>query len=252
MLCLLQAGEGFEKRQFTDVTAARVLGVRAAVVSARPPQSARDGERALREVLEHLYDMRPRRVVYSRDFPYTRRCIGAGFPPAGADLHGAFAAKAAALAAGGQDRAVYVFAARASGRLLKHLEELRHSFRHILADVGGGTGILEGFSRRYGVSVVIRPAPGLVKTAAAAVFFDEPEEEIVLSGRCVAVVPKRAYLEKIRCGSYVSGLTVRLDRRKWPPLPEGFPPEPLFSAALEAGTLLMSDVTIERVAVSPL
>jgi len=248
MLCLLQAGEGFEKGKYVDLSHTRVLGVRAAVLTVRPPQGGRDGERALREVLERLSELRPRRVVYSRDFPFTRRCAGAGFPPAGADLHSALAAKAAIAAAGERGGAVYVYAARLSPRVLAHLDELRHAFRHILADVGGGEGLLDRFARRHGVSVIARPAPERVQTASAAVFYDEPDREVLLSRTCVAIVPKRLWLEKIRCGFAVSGLTVRLDRRKWPTLPELFPPEPLFSAAFEAGTLLSGDVFIDRVA----
>ncbi|HHT16261.1 MAG TPA: hypothetical protein GXZ77_00870 [Papillibacter sp.] len=247
MLCLLKKRENFEKGEFVRVQGARILGVRAAVISVCVPENRRHRERAFEAALGCLSEMRPRRVVYGKSFPFARRCVEAGFTPAGADFHSALAAKVA-ITACPQGDAVYVCAARADRAVLEHIRELSRRFRHVFADVAGGAGIIDDFMRRCGVSIVLRPAPERILSAHAAVFFHEPEKEVLLSGDCVTVLPKRAWLEKIRCGTVVTGITVALSRGAGEPLPEEFPPEPFISAALEAGTLQAGDLVITDIA----
>ena len=160
MLCLLKPGKALKKS--LRVTA-RVLGVRAAVVS--PARRKRKDGSAPLECLSS-YDMRPRRVCSRLSL---RAGASGGFP--GGRLHGALPPKAAALAAGaGQSRLRLRRPVKGSAQAPW---ELRPAFA-TFADVGGGTGIL-GFSRRYGVSVVIRPRRGLYRRGRG---FDEPERRL--------------------------------------------------------------------------
>lgn len=246
MLCLLQGKPAHSNGPVVEVTQTRVLGLPAAVVSVEVSSRPRRARKALEEALRRLMELKPRRVVYERGFPYMKPCAAAGFVPAGADLH-RFLAPQAAAAACPEGGAVYFYAARPDRVVREHISRMRHRFRHILAETGGGRRFTDDLLFEFGLSVIQNPSPERLRDASAALFYAKPDRPVVLSPQCVVLAPRRAWLEKIESGAFVAGLEVGLKTGKWPPLPEGFPPEPLIGAALEAETLRPEEVAVLRV-----
>jgi len=251
MLCLVQGKTGLPKKQPVDIAATRVMGVSAAVVTVETGLHPRRERKVLEEAFRRLADLRPRRVVYERGFPYLRAFVEAGFAPAEADLH-RYLAPRAAMAACPEGGAVYFYAPRPDRAALEHIKLLRRHFRHLMADLGGGARYSDGLLFEFGLSVIQNPSPERLRDARAALLYAEPDRPIALSPECVALAPRREWLEKVACGAYVSELDVGVKRGKWPLLPESFPPEPLIAAALEAGTLRPEDVTVIRARLCPL
>lgn len=206
------------------------LGVRA---------SGRQYRRLLQKCAGELTAHRALTAVFQEDFPYRDVFLDRGIREAGCGaLLAAKAGEIVTLAAKGRDRA-YLAARRADRGSLETARRLCESFRYLTLDVPA-----ESFERFEDVcgarGVTPEPSALCPSPPDAAVFLCRPAETVFLPGRCVRLTLDGAEV-MVKGGREIGRVSFTLPEARRFDLP--FPPAPLLSAAVEAGTVTPEEVT---------
>jgi hypothetical protein len=192
------------------------------------------------------------KVVFARNFPYKAHLLREGFETPDSGLLYEVLAPMAARAASPAASSVYICVGRLTVYTAQTLIELCRSFRYMMVDIESGGGLfLNALARRFGVSVVAGPTPDRLGLADIAVLLSKPPHPVVLSETCLVLASECSFLSNVRCNHVLTGLTVAVPKSAGNAVPKGFPPEPLLAAALYAGTLSGTDLSVCSVRVSP-
>ncbi|NLA85831.1 MAG: hypothetical protein GX847_00825 [Clostridiales bacterium] len=185
------------------------------------------------------------KVLFFNNFPYREHVLWEGFDEMNEErLTEQLAGKIASAFAGG-DKVAALFARRLTGEAERVFSALCRDFKYIMAAVEADEGRLyQALGKKLGISVIGHPTEKQLLKADVAVFFSPPTCQTVLPDKCVAIPVNKEAMKGVVCRRAVSGLTVELPDGRMTDIPKGFAPEPLITAAIEAGTLDPGEIMV--------
>lgn len=227
-----------------------ILGMRVLYITVDKTPSMRTGtvQKRIQFAVSRMRTERVGKVQFTKNFPYRELILREGFDEIDeSHLMELFTGKIVS-ALSGADKAAAFFANRLIGNAERVFCDMCSQFRYVMATLeSDGTRLIAALGRRLGISIIGQPTEKQLLKADVAVFFSPPRLTTVLPDHCIAVPVTGAAPDGVVCRKFVSGVTVELANGKTPDIPDGFDHEPLFAAAMDAGTLRGEDVRLSDI-----
>lgn len=223
-----------------------ILGIRSLKITmdVAPSMTSNTIRKRIGYVVERMRSERTGKVVFSDDFPYRELILREGFDETDDRLLKEIVAGKIVKAFSGKDKVAAFFGRRLTGEAERVFSEMCQNFKYVMAAVETDGGLYHSMGKRFGISVIGQPTEKQLEKADVAVFFCPPATKTVLPEKCVVIPVTGGALKGVICRKIVSEQTIALVNGKKHDIPNGFPHEPFYSAALDAGTLRREDLQI--------
>lgn len=261
MICLLDTKEipdvGFVSRfsrfrrgytgiSFKNLT---IMGVRALhiTIDKAPAISQRTVQKRIKLVTDRIREEHISRVLFSINFPYRELVLREGFGEIDESLLMETLAGEIASKFAGKEKVAAFFADRMTAGVEKTFCDLCRDFRYVMAVLeSDGSRLFSSLGKRLGLSVIGQPSEKQLLKVDVAVFFSAPLVTTVLPETCIVIPARHNALDRVVARKAVANLSIGLRDGMEPDIPEGFPRDPLFAVALDAGTLRREEILLRE------
>ncbi len=245
-----RAHRGYKGINYKDII---VLGMRALYVTIdkTPSMPSITAQNRVKHAAERMRASHAGKVLFSKNFPYRELVLREGFDDIDESLLMETLIGKIVTEFSGRDKVGAFFANRLTGSAERTFCEMCRDFRYVMAALDSDSSRLLGsLSRRLGISVIGQPTIQQLSKADVAVFYSPPRSAVVLPEKCIAIPVSDTYLDDVIYSKAVTGVTFELNSRRALSIPDGFPHEPLFAAAIDAGTLRREDVLLKDIKIT--
>jgi hypothetical protein len=230
-----------------------ILGIRTLniTIDVTPSMPLKTIQKRIKYAAERMHAVHAGKVLFSDKFPYRELLLREGFDEMDEGRLLELLAGKIISEYSGSDKVAAFFARHITGEAERIFCDMCRYFKYVMAAVESDSGwLMNILGRQLGISVIGQPTQRQLSKADVAVFFDPPEQRIVLPEKCIAIPVNDAALDGVVCSKAVSGLTVELSAGITQDVPVGFAHEPLIAAALDTGTLRREDVRVRDIRIS--
>lgn len=239
-------------RGYKGITARTIviLGVRALYISIDKTPSMRMIiiKKRIHYAAEKMRRDHVGKVLFSEKFTYKELVLREGFDEIDESYLMAALAGKIVSAFSGSDKVAAFFANRLTSDAERAFYDMCRHFRYVMAVMESDCGqLFANLGKRLGISVIGQPTEKQLSKADVAVFFSPPRVPTVLPEKCIAIPVNNRALDGVVYSKFVSEVKLALGNAKALDIPDGFAHEPLYAAAIDAGTLHREDVLLREV-----